>query len=370
MTDKMEAVVCTDFGEWSVEQVPRPEPADDEALVVVRRVQLSVTECQRFYGEEISGREKIHKQMQEGDGRVFGHEFSGDVVEVGDNVDQVEEGDCVYAPAKISCDECAYCEKGYPELCEDLTTIGTGRPGALAEYLTVPADVLRSVPDSVSYAEAAALQPLASAVLCAYDAQIETGDTVAVLGTGVMGAHVGQLALLEGAGDVYAIDVVAEKLDFAAERGMIPIDASEEDPIGAIHEATGGIGADVVFPAVGGDQSHLTSGADPAAQAYKMARKGGKLLQVGILQGEMTLTPREMRSKEVSWLNPRHGVWSFSPNSDTGDLAGRLVADDRVDVGRYIDHELAGLESFEQAVEITANKPDYDALGPAQIIVK
>jgi len=186
MADRMDAVVCEDFERWSVERVPIPEPADDEALIAVRRVQLSVTECQRFYGKEISGREKIRKQMHEGDGRVFGHEFSGEVVEVGPDVDRIDVGDRVYAPAKVPCDTCPYCRKGYPELCDDLTTIGNGRPGALAEYLSAPAEVLRRVPDSVSYAEAAAMQPLASAILCVYDARIEPDDTVAVMGTGVM----------------------------------------------------------------------------------------------------------------------------------------------------------------------------------------
>lgn len=369
MDETMEAVVCSDFGKWSVQDVPRPEPSSEEALIAVRRVQLSVTECQRFYGEEISGREKIRKQMQEGDGRVFGHEFSGEIIETGEDVDHLEVGDVVYAPAKIACGECPYCDKGYRQLCDDLTTVGNGRPGALAEYLSVPAEILRSVPDSVSFAEAAALQPLASAILCVHDAQIQTDDSVAVLGTGVMGAHVGQLSLIEGAGEVYAIDVVSKKLDFAGERGMIPIDASEVDPVAAVDKATDGIGADVVFPSVGGDQSHLTSGDDPVAQAYELTRTGGNLVQVGILQGEMTLSPRDMRGKEISWINPRHGVRSFGPNSDTGDLAGRLVADGRVDIDRYIDQELEGLGSFEKAVEMTTNKPEYDALGPAQIVV-
>jgi len=150
---------------------------------------------------------------------------------------------------------------------------------------------------------------------------------------------------------------------------MEPVDASDVDPVEAIAEATGGIGADVVFSSVGGEQSRLTSGDDPVAQAYEIVRTGGNLVQVGILQGELTLSPRKMRDGEVNWIHPRRGVWSFGPNSDTGELAGKLVADGRVDVERYIDHELEGLESFERAVEMTTNKPEYGALGPVQISV-
>ncbi|MFB6160547.1 MAG: zinc-binding dehydrogenase [Haloferacaceae archaeon] len=369
MVDRMEAVVCPDFGEWSVQEVPRPEPAADEALIAVRRVQLSVTECQRFYGEEVSGRETIHEQMQEGDGRPFGHEFSGEIVETGPDVDALDVGDRVYAPAKVPCGECPYCRTGHRGLCDNLTSIGKGRPGALAEYLAAPVEALRRVPDGVSDAEAAAMQPLASAILCVHDARVELDDTVAVFGTGVMGAHAGQLSLVRGAGEVYAVDVVPEKLEFAAERGMEPVDAREVDPVAAIDDATDGIGADVVFASVGGNQSRLTSGDDPVAHAYDMVRTDGKLVQVGLLQGEMALSPRNVRGKEVDWIHPRHGVRSFGPNSDTGELAGKLVADGRVDIARYVDREVEGLESFEKAVEMTANKPEYDALGPTQIVV-
>lgn len=365
----MKAVVCTDFGEWSIENVPRPEPTDNEALLAIKRVQLSVTECQQFHGKAVSGRDSVHDRMRNGDGRVFGHEFVGEVIETGTEVERLEIGDRVYAPAKIACGSCSYCEAGYQNLCENLTTIGNGCPGALSEYLTVPANVLRTLSEGVSDAEGAALQPLASAILCAHDGQIQTGDSVAIVGAGVMGSHVGQLALIDNASEVYAIDVVPEKLEFAAERGMWPVNATEVEPISTIRNGTNGVGVDVVVSAVGGDQSHMMAGDDPIAQAFEMVRKGGTILQVGVLQGDLTVKPGTMRSKEVSWINPRHGAWSFGPNSDTGDLAVDFVADERVDIGAYITHEVEGLDAFEKAVEITSNKSEHGALGPAQIVL-
>lgn len=369
MAESMDAVVCHDFNEWSIESVPRPSVGPDDVLIDVDRVQLSVTECYRFRGEPISGREKIHEQMQEGDGRVFGHEFCGTVAAVGDDVETIGVGDRVYPPAKIPCSDCAYCRAGYRGLCPNKTSIGTGCPGALAESIAVPAEVLRRLPDAVSDAEGAAMQPLASAMLCTYDAGIEPGDVVAVIGAGVMGSQCGQLARLTGARTVYAIDVVTEKLAVVDRLGMDAIDARERDPVEIVRNATDGIGADVVFAAVGGDQTDMTAGDDPLAQAYRMVRNGGTILQVGHVLGDVTMAPRRMRDKSIRWINPRFGVRSLGPNTDTGDLAATLVAEDRIVIEEYITHRLSGLDAFGEAVDITIAKGEHGALGPAQMVV-
>jgi threonine dehydrogenase-like Zn-dependent dehydrogenase len=365
----MQAVRCDDFGESTVVDVPRPEPGDDEVLIEVARVQLSVTECQIYRGHEIGGHAAVKEAMDSGDGLVFGHEFCGTVVESGPSVDGLSVGDRVYAPAKIACDSCAYCEAGYRQLCADKETIGMGRPGALAEYVALPAEPLAPLPDAVSDAEGAAMQPLASALMCVEDAGISTGDEVAVVGCGVMGYQCGQLALEEGASRVVAVDVDPAKLDHAADRGMEPVDARETDPVAAVESATGGVGADVVFEAVGGEQRHATAGDEPLAQSFSMVRPGGTVGQVGIVVDELTLDPRTLRKKSVTWVNPRFGAWQLGPNAHTGTLAPRLVADGRVTIEEFLTHELDGLGSFEEAVEVTADKPAHGALGPAQILV-
>lgn len=364
----MRAVVCRDFGESSVEDIPRPTPTDNEVVIRVDRVQLSVTECQMYRGKQLGSIETVQDRMNQGDGRVFGHEFCGVVDETGSNVTSLEIGDRVYAPAKIACHTCAYCDAGYTQLCKNKETIGMDRPGALAEYVALPPDPLESVPSEVSDAEAAALQPLASAALCVHDAGIQTGDVVAVVGCGVMGYQCGQLAKYQGAEEVFVVDVVSQKLEIAESQGLTPIDASTHDPVTFIKEATNGIGADVVFPAVGGEQEHVTSGS-PVAQAIEMTRSGGTVLQVGLLIGEMKIEPRQLRSSSIRWINPRFGVTSTGPNTATGELVGSLVARNQISINEYITHELPGLSSFEDAVNITLAKDEHDALGPPQIIV-
>jgi threonine dehydrogenase-like Zn-dependent dehydrogenase len=106
------------------------------------------------------------------------------------------------------------------------------------------------------------------------------------------------------------------------------------------------------------------------AQAFEMVRPGGTIVQIGHHVGDVSLTPARFRSKSVRWLNPLTDVISTGPNADTGELAARMIAADRVSIEEYITHELSGLGSFEEAVEITMNKPDYGAMNPAQILVK
>lgn len=367
----MDAVVIDEFESFDVVDTPRPEPSAGEVQIDVSRVQLSVTECLLYRGESVAHYNTVKRQIQDGDHstRLFGHEFCGTVAECGPNVDSYQVGDRVYAPGKIHCGTCPYCQSEYKNYCPDTEAIGYDRPGALAEYVRLPVEPLRRAPTGVSDAEGAALQPLASSVLCVADADIDPGDDVLVIGAGVMGFQCALLAKRFGARAVYAADVRDRPLELVAANGAIPVDATETDPVAAVREATAGLGVDVAIEAVGGSQSHATRGDDPLAQAFRAVRRGGTVLQVGHISGDIETTPRSARSKAVRWENPRKGVADLGPETDTGTLAGELVAGGAVPISEYVTHELAGLGSFGTAVDITLEKGAHDALGPAQIVI-
>jgi threonine dehydrogenase-like Zn-dependent dehydrogenase len=364
----MQAVICHDFNESSVEEVPRPEPAAGEVLLEVLRVQLSVTECNLYRGEKIAHAEAVSSRLGTGGVRLFGHEFCGKVVETGEQVTDYSQGDRVYAPGKIPCFECSNCEAGYEHFCQNKTNIGYERPGALAEYFTVPTYPLEKLPDEISNAEGAAMQPFASSVVSTHDAEITSDDVVLVLGQGVIGSQCAQLAKHQGASRVFGTDVVDRKLDIAESNGIEPIDVRNESLINVVMNATDGVGADVVIDAVGGNQNRLTDGSDPIAQGFKAIRTGGLLLQVGHIVEDISMTASKLRDKCLTWRHPRRGNPNWGPNSTPGTYATELVSRGQVTIDDHITHELSGLESFEEAVEITLNKEEYDALGPAQII--
>lgn len=365
----MQAVVCHDYNESSIQEVSRPEPAPGEVLVEVLRVQLSVTECNLYRGEQLTHGEAVSSRLHPDGTRLFGHEFCGRVAELGEGVTDFTVGDRVYAPGKIPCFECSNCRVGYEHFCEDKTNIGYERPGALAEYFSVPTYPLQKLPDDISDAEGAAMQPFASSVISTHDANVTSGDVVTVIGQGVIGSQCAQLSQLQGAGTVFGIDVIDEKLDIAESFGIEPIDARREDAVDRILRATHGVGADVVIEAVGGNQDRLTDGSDPIADGFRLLRTGGLLLQVGHIFGDISMTGSALRDKCLTWRHPRRGNPSLGPNSTPGELATELVASRRVTISEHITHELDGLHSFEEAVEITLNKDEHSALGPAQIVV-
>jgi len=367
----MEAVVCTDFNEGAIEKVPRPEPSADELLVEVDRVQLSVTECFLYRGEESAFFETIKERMYDGNGRLFGHEFCGTIVERGESVEDFSVGDRIYAPNSISCGKCVYCRNGYRGFCNEKVHIGFQRPGALAEYVALPPEALGKLPGSVDDAHGAAMQPLAASMVNVHDADLTTGDVVAVVGAGVMGNQCGQIASHMGASKVFAIDVDPNKVDVAEQHGLIGINARTEDPIERVKAETDGIGADVVFEAVGTAQDHMSEGSDPLAQSFQLSRKGATIVHVGIVPDEMTYRPRDYKEKCIRYINARDqvGVLKTGPNADTGVTAVEMVGSERVSLTEFITHELEGLESFEEAIEITLNKEAHDALGPAQLVL-
>ena len=364
----MKAVQFTDFDESVVTEIEREPPGPGEVEIAVDRVQLSVTECDLIKGVKKKHYDQVKRRIESGDSRLFGHEFCGHITEIGDGVTEFDIGDRVYAPGKIACGSCVYCEREYPELCKSKEGIGYERPGALAEYLILPTEPLAKLPDEVSDAEGAAMQPLASTILCVEDAGITSGDVAVVYGAGVMGLQCGQLALLRGAKDVYAVDIDERKLDLAASLGMTPIDGTEGTVSEQCQNRTDGIGADVVFECVGGPQNSATDERSPLGSSFRCAREGGTIVQVGHIAGDISLTPRKYGSKMVSWLNPRKGVVSLGPNSDNGTLAPELIADGRVSIEELTTHVLDGLERVDEIVDITLDKSEYGALGPAQLI--
>jgi threonine dehydrogenase-like Zn-dependent dehydrogenase len=186
-----------------------------------------------------------------------------------------------------------------------------------------------------------------------------------------MGHQCAQLARYSGAKRVIAIDIDKQKINIAAKQGFDAVDASDRDPVKYVRKVTNGIGADVVFEAVGGEQQSVTDGDDPLAQAYQMTRIGGRLIPVSHMTSSATLDISATRTKSIRLIFPqdRVGIKDIGPNTDTGNWAVSMVESDAVPIEEFITHELSGLDSFRQAIEITSNPNKHGALGPAQMII-
>jgi (R,R)-butanediol dehydrogenase/meso-butanediol dehydrogenase/diacetyl reductase len=191
---------------------------------------------------------------------VLGHEFSGEVVELGDGVKRVAIGDRVTVKPLIYCGTCVYCGKGEYNMCLRLATIGLAWDGAFAESVVVPEYTIINIPNEVTYEMGAFAEPLAVAVRAVKRSQMKIGDTVVVVGCGPIGLLVLQVAKAAGASKVFAIEPIKKRREMAKQLGAYEVFDPIKSEVGkAIAERTEGLRANVAFECVGNQSAFDTA---------------------------------------------------------------------------------------------------------------
>ncbi|HEY8534206.1 MAG TPA: alcohol dehydrogenase catalytic domain-containing protein [Micromonospora sp.] len=366
----MRAAVLHDFGDLRIEEVPDPLPGPDEVVVDVACVQLSVTECMLIAGEPVALHDALAAALARGPVRFGGHEFCGVVRAVGSAVRDVTVGDRVTAVETVVCGECRPCRRGRPDACLSPAYLGFTRPGALAERVVVPASCVVPVPPGVSAAAAAAVQPLAGALHAHASAAVQPGETMLIIGAGVMGLLALQVARHGNAGLIAISGRSPAKLDLARRFGAdLVLDArpGPDAVLAAVLEATDGVGVDVVIETAGGSPQVGLAGTDTLDLAARCVRRGGRIVLVSVLPDRAPAPFGLLRERGVALLHPRSGAGGYSPTEGVFEQALRLVARGDVDVESLITHRLQGIDHVPKAVEITRNKAAYGAINPAQI---
>lgn len=269
-TNKMKAAVIRDNPRRiAIEEMEIPVCKPDEVLVHVKACGLCDSDIHGFMDEASKGRVA---------GLVMGHEPSGIVAECGENVEGYRPGDRVVINPQFFCGECYACKHSWFNICENGGIIGSSlrgfKQGAMAEYVTVPKENLHVLPEGLSFAEGAMIEPVANAIHAVNRAGVKIGDCVAVVGAGTIGLCMIQAAKLAGAGCVAAIDISDFHLDMARRLGAdIVINSAKMDSIEEVKKNFHGIGADVTLEAVGIGETYR--------QASLMTRKRGTLVLFG-----------------------------------------------------------------------------------------
>src|SRR5512135_2629817 len=261
----MKAVIYYGPKDIRVEQLPVPACGGDEVRVKVDACAVCGTDLKSYH----SGNPRIKAPL------VMGHEFTGLIDQVGANVRGFATGDRVVMATSIACGECAYCRKGWPNLCLHLAPMGFSFPGGMAAYVTIPAlallcgHVIR-VPPGVKAAHAALAEPLSCTVNAAENCQIQPGDTVVVVGAGPMGILNACTAREFGAKTIILAEVNENRLKQAAAFGIdVLVNPGSENLAEIVLKHTDGIGADVVIVAA--------PAARPQEEALTYTRKRGTL---------------------------------------------------------------------------------------------
>jgi len=271
---------------------------------------------------------------------ILGHEFTGVVVDAAPDVVQTRVGQRVTClPYFSTCGRCDYCRSGEYNLCPERRSAGSGTHGAFARYVLMPERSVRPLPDGVDFVGGAVSEPLACCVHALLEkATIRPTDLVVVLGPGSIGLLASQVALSCGATVMLLGTGVDEgRLALARDLGVQHALNIETQPIEAVvMEMSGGRGADVVVEC---------SGAAPAVRmGYRLIRKKGQFVQMGLFGRTIEIEPDLLVNKEVLGLN------SFASTPSAWDYALRLMRDGRVRT-RPLVTDMLPLERWEEGFE-------------------
>ena len=233
------------------------------------------------------------------EGTIFGHEFSGDIVEVGKDVKGINVGTRCTAVGFKPCGECFWCKQGKKHRCSNMALLGYQFPGAMAEYVHVPFAALdRSIfplPEELSYEEAASVEPLSISYFSVNRGQPKEDEVIAVIGLGVIGLYSVQVLKALGVKKVLAAGRRPARLTAAKISGAdVIIDAAKEDTVQAVMDATDLMGVNTVVECAG-QQVTLD-------QAMAMARGGGKILLVGVYEEPLKWDPSPVISKNLTMV--------------------------------------------------------------------
>lgn len=312
----MKALLLTAPGRLEHVDVPDPEVGADDVLVRVRACGI----C----GSDVHG-------MGGGSGRrvpplVMGHEAAGVIEEVGRAVTAWRVGQAVTFDSTIYCGRCPYCREGLVNLCDERQVLGVStadyrRHGAFAERVAVPERVLHALPPGVSMVEAALVEPLAVAAHAVSRAPVAGGESVLVVGAGVIGLLIIQVLRAAGCGPIIAVDLSPSRLAHARAMGATDTLEPGDDVAARVSALTGDRGADVAFEAVGIG--------DTLALATASVRKGATVVLVGNLAASAGLPLQSTVTRQLTLAGSAASCGEYP-------TALELIASKRVDVAALV----------------------------------
>jgi 2-desacetyl-2-hydroxyethyl bacteriochlorophyllide A dehydrogenase len=317
-------------GEAVITNTPEPVVGTDDVLIAVRAAGICGTDLHIFKGEY----EATYPLIP-------GHEFSGEVVAVGQNVHRFKVGDRVTADPNIPCNRCSYCQRNEPNQCRHLQAIGVTRNGGFAEYVVAPEANVFAI-GGMSYSAAALIEPLACVAWGLTQVGVQVGDSALVFGAGPMGCLVAQGLKSAGAARVVVTDVVPWRLKLVESLGIsATVMADESQPTRLKSLAPDGF--EIVVDATG----------IPAVleSTFQHIKPRGKVWVFGV-------TPVGTQVKFPAYEVFRRDlkiIGSFAVNR-TFPQSIALIQSGAVQVEPLVSHELP-LDEFQRGLEVAETDP-------------
>ena len=326
----MKALVYSRPEKFEVKQVEIPKCGENQVLIRVRSCGICKTDVHIHLGHFISEFPLTP-----------GHEFAGDIAEVGSGVTRFKAGDRVVGDNTVLCGDCYYCRRNQPLYCENFYSLGVTGPGGFAEYVLVNSDKVFPIKDILSYDEASFAEPTA----CAYHGMdkidVQPGDDILLFGAGPTGLILAQLLKHGGAGSVTVVAPTRFKLDLVEKLGIgVPVQFDREDE--TVHEkqlkAMFPRGFDIVIDATGAS--------NVVQSCFKYAKKGAKIVIYGVCDEKDRIS---ISSYDV-FQNEYKIIGSFA-QTHCFDRAVSALESGLVKVKELISHRFA-LDDYEKGFEL------------------
>ena len=329
---------------FAVSDLPTPHAGPGELVLRNQVCGVCGTDVHIYHGEP--GSADVNPPV------VLGHEYSGEVVEVGEGVTGFAVGDHITVDPNIYCGHCAYCQNGKKQLCPSMEAIGVTRDGGFAQYSRIPASQAFKLEPTVPWEAAAMAEPLACCLHGIDLAGIQVGDKVCVVGGGAIGLLMVQLAKLSGASQIVLSEPNEKRRQVGLQLGAnAAIDPTRPDAQEAFAQVLGG-GANVVIECVGNV---------PAVKsAFQFAGKGATVLLFSVPKVDATfdLPLFDVYKKELT-------IKGSFVNPDTHARAVALINSGKVDFGPIITHRFT-LDQLPEAIAMQMSDASIKVVVEAQ----
>ena len=329
---------------FAVTDLPTPHAGPGELVLRNQVCGVCGTDVHIYHGEP--GSADVNPPV------VLGHEYSGEVVEVGEGVTGFAVGDHVTVDPNIYCGHCAYCQNGKKQLCPSMEAIGVTRDGGFAQYSLIPASQAFKLEPTVPWEAAAMAEPLACCLHGIDLAGIQVGDKVCVVGGGAIGLLMVQLAKLSGASQIVLSEPNEKRRQVGLQVGAnAALDPTRPDAQEAFAQVLDG-GANVVIECVGNV---------PAVKsAFQFAGKGATVLLFSVPKVDATfdLPLFDVYKKELT-------IKGSFVNPDTHARAVALINSGKVDFGPIITHRFT-LDQLPEAIAMQMSDASIKVVVEAQ----
>jgi 2-desacetyl-2-hydroxyethyl bacteriochlorophyllide A dehydrogenase len=318
-------------GKFSASDVPEPRPAPGEALVRVHRVGVCGTDLHAF-----SGKQPFFSYP-----RVLGHELGVEVIDPGNDPHDLKVGDRCSVEPYMNCGKCIACRRGKPNCCTELRVLGVHTDGGMRPLISVPARKLHKS-NKLSYDQLALVETLGIGAHAVERADVRADDFVLVIGAGPIGLSVIQFAQVQGA-RLAVMDMSETRLDFCRKQ------------LGVVHTLTPGPDAAAQLRVIGeGDLPTVvidaTGNPKSMAGTFDLPAHGGRIVFVGLFQGDVTFNDPNFHRRELTLLASRNAL----PGTFRDII--KLIERDQINTTPWITHRCK-LEEIPERFSLLASNP-------------